>query len=269
MTSTRSARRGFTAVEILIVIGIIILLAAIFLPVFAAVKRKGQATSCMSNMKQLGLAFQNYSQDYGRRYPFAGEFLNWTPGNGHWVSGDTSPIADLSTFEPTGTSADVVDGALFNYTKSEGVYVCPANKDAQVKKLTYSMNCALSGLNDVRIRQPGEVVLLVDEDKANDGYFFAVDDTAARSTIPSGGSGTATNSTDALTKIHNGGGNLLFCDAHVKFYNYDTFVLDASATGKANKWRQAGIPRFHDKAFGPQGSHYVSGNADFCNAAVP
>jgi prepilin-type processing-associated H-X9-DG protein len=261
MTHTRLARRGFTVVEILIVIGIIILLAAIFLPVFAAVKRKGQATSCMSNLKQLGLAFQNYTQDYGRRYPFAGEVQNWSPGNGHWVSGTANAfLANLSwPYSATGEQADVEDGALFTYTKSASVYVCPANADGQKKRLTYSMNCAISGISDARIRQPSDIVLLVDEDTANDGYFFAVDDTHAHS--------AGTNSTDALTRLHNDGGNLLFCDAHVKFYAFKTFVLDDSQTGKTNKWKETGSPRFHDAAFGTWGSNIRLGaTQDYCNA---
>lgn len=62
-------RRGFTLIELLVVIAIIAILAAILFPVFARAREKARQSSCLSNMKQLGLATMMYVQDYDERYP--------------------------------------------------------------------------------------------------------------------------------------------------------------------------------------------------------
>jgi len=57
-------QKAFTLIELLVVIAIIAILAAILFPVFAQAREKARATSCLSNMKQVDLAFQMYLQDY-------------------------------------------------------------------------------------------------------------------------------------------------------------------------------------------------------------
>ena len=63
--------RGFTLIELLVVIAIIAILAAILFPVFARAREKARQTSCLSNLKQLGLGFDMYCQDYDERTPIA------------------------------------------------------------------------------------------------------------------------------------------------------------------------------------------------------
>lgn len=62
MIGTRS-KKGFTLIELLVVIAIIAILAAILFPVFAKAREKARQASCLSNMKQLGLAVKMYSMD--------------------------------------------------------------------------------------------------------------------------------------------------------------------------------------------------------------
>jgi prepilin-type N-terminal cleavage/methylation domain-containing protein/prepilin-type processing-associated H-X9-DG protein len=62
-------KRGFTLIELLVVIAIIAILAAILFPVFARAREKARQTSCLSNMKQIGVAVNMYVQDYDETYP--------------------------------------------------------------------------------------------------------------------------------------------------------------------------------------------------------
>ena len=286
----KAPRGAFTLIEILVVIGIIALLAAILFPVFASVREAGRKTVCMSNLKQLGLAFKLYTDD-NHRYPgpgnyydgagFAGGMKTWKLG-GNWTSGESAALADNVapfSYPPTGAttspSANVEGGALFSYAKQASVFYCPSDSFGEEKRLSYSMNCALGFLPAVRVRNPTDIVLLVDEEGPNDGYFFAVYDAGGGAADSHSGSNTgAVGSTDELTKRHNGGGNLLFADGHVKFYTFGDFPLDKSPEGLTNKWKGTGSPRFHDRAFGPYGSNLDTSQVvaapatpvDVCNA---
>jgi len=64
MSAMNTRRTGFTLIELLVVIAIIAILAAILFPVFAKVRAKARAVSCISNLRQLGLAYSQYNQDY-------------------------------------------------------------------------------------------------------------------------------------------------------------------------------------------------------------
>jgi len=65
-------RRAFTLIELLVVIAIIAILAAILFPVFAKAREKARSASCLSNMKQQGLAAMQYAQDYDETLPLQG-----------------------------------------------------------------------------------------------------------------------------------------------------------------------------------------------------
>src|SRR5574337_570391 len=62
-------RRAFTLIELLVVIAIIAILAAILFPVFARARDKARQATCMSNLKQIGLALMQYEQDYDEANP--------------------------------------------------------------------------------------------------------------------------------------------------------------------------------------------------------
>src|SRR6266704_6401772 len=77
--SMRTKNTAFTLIELLVVIAIIAILAAILFPVFAQAREKARGASCLSNLKQMGLAWMMYAQDYDEQFPFAdpGGGANW------------------------------------------------------------------------------------------------------------------------------------------------------------------------------------------------
>src|SRR5947209_973259 len=60
---------GFTLIELLVVIAVIAILAGILFPVFAQAREKARQAACASNMKQIGMAFRMYVQDYDQYFP--------------------------------------------------------------------------------------------------------------------------------------------------------------------------------------------------------
>lgn len=238
-------KSGFTLIELLVVIAIIAILAAILFPVFARARENARKASCSSNMKQLGLGFIQYLQDFDERYPKAGNWQVWGNG-GHWVAGTSSSAVDgaggaLADFTPpyaarANMKARPADGAIYPYIKSAQVYTCPSSRDGQTTGLSYSMNCALSSKAEFVVQSSTEVVLLVDEAYPSDGYFWV---------------SNSPDASDQLTSIHNGGGNLLFADGHAKFYPFARFpigdngaAISGNAGHKAAKIRTSGQPRF-------------------------
>jgi prepilin-type N-terminal cleavage/methylation domain-containing protein len=71
IASARRSQDGFTLIELLVVIAIIAILAAILFPVFAKARERAQVTTCVSNMKQIGLQFRMYADDNDDRLPYA------------------------------------------------------------------------------------------------------------------------------------------------------------------------------------------------------
>src|SRR5918997_5563760 len=93
-------RPAFTLIELLVVIAIIAILAAILFPVFAQARDKARGSTCLSNLKQMGLAITMYIQD-NEGYPMM-----------------SSPSAQV----PRTRWPDYI----FPYVKNEQVYLCPS-----------------------------------------------------------------------------------------------------------------------------------------------
>lgn len=108
MTPYKTSRQAFNLVELLVALSIIMMLAAIILPVFSAIREVSQRTTCQGNLKQIGGAIQLYTQDYDELFPSIGRFS--------------------STFEhfPTNTYSDAWSLSL-PYLKSEAIFRCPSD----------------------------------------------------------------------------------------------------------------------------------------------
>ena len=81
--------RGFTLIELLVVIAIIAILAAILFPVFAQAREAARKASCLSNMKQIGLASNMYLQDYDEAFPKIDDGTSWAQHDAAMPDGRT------------------------------------------------------------------------------------------------------------------------------------------------------------------------------------
>lgn len=113
-------RHGFTLIELLVVIAIIAILAAILFPVFARAREQARKTTCLSNLKEIGLAALMYTQDYDETFP--------------WLMQDNRGNLDANGYTqympPGPPNMNGVRGLFMEYTfepyiKNFGLFGCP------------------------------------------------------------------------------------------------------------------------------------------------
>jgi len=145
MVRTSRKQKGFTLIELLVVIAIIAILAAILFPVFAQAREKARSASCLSNQKQIALAFSMYSQDYDETYPVAVNTLILDPSSG------------------IGTRWE---DAVRPYIKGGNVGGILTCRSASFGAYAYSMNYALSGKGQASTNRPADTILTADAAQA-------------------------------------------------------------------------------------------------------
>ena len=141
--------RGFTLIELLVVIAIIAILAAMLLPALSKAKSHSLTTSCLNNLKQLGVCWQMYAHE-NNDLLVPNNSVNATPPIPPLLKGASWALADPVV-------ANVQEGLLYEYNRSPGIYHCPADRSTLAEAPDGSLPRDSSGSFDPVPGAPGGV----------------------------------------------------------------------------------------------------------------
>ena len=270
-TSDFGHRSGFTLIELLVVIAIIAILAALLLPALSKAKQKAQGIQCVSNLKQLSVAWIMYTGDSNNKLapngdeaaqPTSPKDPTLETSNLQWCPGEMEP-GGLDN-GPTNTAL-IMAGCIYPYTKQVGIYRCPADISTALiygqnlpRVRSMSMNCWLNPINiwvgsadgrafrkdsDLGVLGAANIWLMMDENpySINDAYMAEYPPP-----LPTGGGGDL-EWADYPATYHNKANGMAFCDGHAQIRKWtDPAVLNQrvenppnlAATGGDLPWLQ-------------------------------
>lgn len=224
------SHKGFTLIELLVVIAIIAILAAILFPVFARARENARRASCQSNLKQLGLAIMQYTQDYDEKNPPGVGILN--VGNNPAAS-----VAWDAFIEPYAMKAGSMNfnqgqnpllrcpsDSVVRTSGSARTYVVPVRNDAanfawkteQYFPWPYSEGRAIA-----EFPSPATTIMVTEGPKANNRIAT---NTGYRATGPGNLPAAVNSQREGTEPIHFDGWNYLFVDGHVKWLRPDKTI---------------------------------------------
>ncbi|MDD3925760.1 MAG: DUF1559 domain-containing protein [bacterium] len=199
-------QKGFTLIELLVVIAIIAILSAILFPVFSKARDRARQTTCLNNMKQLGLAFNMYLQDWDESMPYS----SWPPASTGLNENNFGSIWHRATASYVKNGVDLVTN--FSGKKLPEIYKCPSEDRINAYKPDYALNYYYSSpaagqpiRTLAEVKTPSQTMMLV-ENYDSAGKVYVVP-----STIPA--------IQAAQDKRHKSGVTVLYFDGSAKFWN--------------------------------------------------
>ena len=139
-------QKGFTLIELLVVIAIIAILMAILLPALNRVREQGKRAVCLSNLKQLSLAWIMYADEND------GKLVNGAAGYSNQTTGWGQHAKELAWIDVRSFGApwdqqiqEIQRGALWPYMKDVDMYKCPTGRPGEA--VTYSIMFSMNAVN--------------------------------------------------------------------------------------------------------------------------